>query len=352
MKLATQQRRRIVWLAFAAAWSAAASIACAATPEGADEGASAIESQSRALTRANEATVGLRAKAVEDARSAATLGAVRQGSGVVIASDGLVLTIGYLILEAEQVDLLLEGDRVVPARVVAYDQATGFGLVQALVPLKLPVVPLGDASRLSSDDPLMIASGGDDGDVSMARMVSRRPFSGNWEYHIDAALFTSPPRTDHSGAGLFNARGELVGIGSLLVGDTRGEQFPHLPGNMFVPVDLLKPILGELRAEGLSHMSRRAWMGVNCTEQDGQVRIIRVSEDSPAEVAGLQPGDRIVRIDGADVNGLDVLWKTLWRGEVAEREVRLEIKRGDAAPQTLKVQAVDRMKTLRHAQGI
>jgi S1-C subfamily serine protease len=214
------------------------------------------------------------------------------------------------------------------------------------------VVPLGDASRISADDPLMIASGGDEGDVSMAHLVSRRPFSGNWEYHIDAALFTSPPRSDHSGAGLFNAHGELVVIGSLLVADTRGEQYPHLPGNMFVPIDLLKPILGELRAEGLSHQSRRPWVGITCTEQDGQVRITRVSDDSPADVAGLRAGDRIVRVDGAAVNGLDMLWKTLWRGDIAEREVSLEIERGNAGAQTLKVQAVDRMKTLRHPQGI
>ena len=349
MNLALAPRLRLLWLSIALACGGAAA---AQGPPGAAGPASAIEAQARALTRANAATIGLRAKAVEDARSVRTLGPVRLGSGVVIGADGLVLTIGYLILEAEQVELLLEGDRVVPARVVAYDQATGFGLVQALVPLKLPAVPLGDASRLTVNDPLMIASGGDDGDVSMARLVSRRPFSGNWEYHIDAALFTSPPRTDHSGAGLFNADGELVGIGSLLVSDTMGTEFKHLPGNMFVPIDLLKPILGELRAEGASHQSRRAWMGVNCAEQDGQVRITRVSEDSPADVAGLQAGDRILRIDGADVSGLEVLWKTLWRGDSAERDVRLEIKRGDAPQQTLTVHSVDRMKTLRRAQGI
>lgn len=335
-------------VALATALAASAARAADAPPPA----PSPIELQARALGRANAATVGVRARAIEDARSSKTLGELREGSGVVIGSDGLVLTIGYLILEAEQVDLLLEGDRVLPARIVAYDPATGFGLVQSLVPLPLPVAPLGDASRLGADEPLMIASGGDDGDVSMARMVDRRPFSGNWEYHIDEALFTAPPRSDHSGAGLFNSRGELVGIGSLLVGDTHSARFPHLPGNMFVPVDLLKPILAELRAHGESHLSRRPWMGVNCDELDGQVRVTRVSEDSPADVAGLQPGDRILRVDGAEVHGLESLWKSLWTGGPAEREVTLEIARGDEQPHTLKVQAVDRLKALRHAQGI
>jgi S1-C subfamily serine protease len=351
MNHAPRKRRAcLAWLGFALVLALPA---CASTPGAPDPNASPIEAQSRALSRAYAATVGVRAKALDDARTNKTLGSLREGSGVVIGDDGLVLTIGYLILEAEQVDLLLEGDRTVPARVVAYDSATGFGLVQSLVPLHLPAVPLGDATRITTDDPLMIASGGDEGEVSMARMVARRPFSGNWEYHIDEALFTAPPRSDHSGAGLFDARGELLGIGSLLVSDTRGERFPHLPGNMFVPVDLLKPILAELRAQGVSHLSRRPWLGINCDEQDGEVRIVRVSEDSPADVAGLQPGDRIVRIDGASVTGLETLWKQLWRGNAPERSVRLEISRGsEATPLEVQVQTVDRMKVLRHAEGI
>ncbi len=213
--------------------------------------AAAIEAQARVLSQANAAVVGVRAFAVEGAASAKTLGPVRQGSGVVIGADGLVLTIGYLILEAQNVELHLAGARMIPARVVAYDVATGFGLLQALAPLRLPPAQLGNASALSSEEPLMISSGGDDGDVSIARMVSRRPFSGYWEYHIDSALFTSPPRTDHSGAALFNGRGELMGIGSLIVMNALGDNHPRVPGNMFVPVDLLKPILAELRERGV-----------------------------------------------------------------------------------------------------
>ena len=311
----------------------------------------AVEAQARVLSQANAAVVGVRAIAVEDALSAKTLGPVRQGSGVVIGADGLVLTIGYLILEAENVELHLAGARMIPARVVAYDVATGFGLVQALAPLKLPPARLGTAAALSSEEPLMIASGGDSGDVSIARMVSRRPFSGYWEYHIDGALFTSPPRTDHSGAALFNGRGELMGIGSLIVMNALGDDHPRVPGNMFVPVDLLKPILDELRERGSSRSSHRAWMGVNCVEYNGQVRVTRVNEDGPAEQAGLRPGDHIMRIDGAEVSGLETLWKALWRGDKADREVTLDVRRGDSS-KTLKVQAIDRMKTLRRAKGI
>jgi S1-C subfamily serine protease len=322
----------------------------AATPP--TNGASAeFDARAQALSRAKAAVVGVRAIAVDEARSIETLGRERQGSGVVIGSDGLVLTIGYLILEADRVDLVLAAERVIPARVVAYDQASGFGLLQALAPLRVQAAQMGVSAALSDNEPLLIASGGEDGDLSLARMVSRRAFSGYWEYHIDGALFTAPARSDHSGAALFNANGELLGIGSLVVSDALGPGHPRMPGNMFVPIDLLKPILGEMRSEGASRGSRRAWLGLNCVEQDGVVRVVRLTRDGPAERAGLQAGDRILRIDGAEVKGLESLYKLLWQSGTPEREVAIEIRRAGEL-QTLKVQTQDRMTILRKPQGI
>jgi serine protease Do len=310
-----------------------------------------FKAKAEALMRASTAVVGVRSEAVEEAASISTLGRERRGSGVVIDADGLVLTIGYLILEADRVDLVIEGERTVPARVVAYDLASGFGLLQALAPVKVLPVRLGQSAGIALTEPLMIASGGAEGEFSLARLVGQRAFSGYWEYHIEQALFTTPPRTDHSGAGLFNLDGELIGIGSLVVADTLGPDNPgRLPGNMFVPVDLLKPILAELRSRGASSSSTRAWLGVNCAESDGEVLVVRVTRDSPAELAGLRPGDRIIRIDGSEVGGLESFYKSLWR-EAPEREVELLIRRGDST-QTLKPKSLDRMKTLRRPQGI
>ena len=304
----------------------------------------------RALARASAAVIGVQATAVEDAGSVATLGRERQGSGVVIGADGLVLTIGYLILEADHVDLVLGDEHVVPARVVGYDLATGFGLLQALAPLGTEPVPLGNSTESPVDEPLLIASGGEDAALSLARVVSRRPFSGYWEYHIDGALFTAPARPDHSGAGLFNANGELLGIGSLIVSDALGKGHPPVRGNMFVPIDLLKPILGEMRERGASRSSTRAWLGLNCVEYEGQIRVIRLTAASPAEEAGLLPGDQIVGIDGVAVHDLESFYKTLWQRD-AERQVSLEIRRGGVA-RTLNLQSLDRLKTLRRPQGV
>jgi serine protease Do len=305
---------------------------------------------SRSLQRAQAAVVGVQVIAVDGARSASTLGRVREGSGVVIGRDGLVLTIGYLVLEAEQVQIVTDDGQVIPARSIGYDVATGFGLLQALAPLRIDAVPLGRSDSLKQREGLMIASGGENGAVSAAWLVSKRAFSGYWEYHIPGALFTTPPRRDHSGAGLFNIRGELVGIGSLIVADAAGGD-ERLPGNMFVPIDLLAPIFDELLRAGTSTSSRRAWIGVNCVEHEGAVRIVRVNDDSPADVAGLQAGDHILRIDGNDVHALEELWTKLWGGGAPEREVVLEIRRNGEA-QTVRVFSVDRMKTLKRAQGI
>lgn len=302
------------------------------------------------IRRASQAVVGVLSVAVQNASSNATLGPVRQGSGVVIDGDGLVLTIGYLILEADQVLLLPDDGRHVPARVIGYDVATGFGLVKSLIPLNLPAAPLGEPAQVVETDTLLVISGGDEAGISMARRVAQRPFSGYWEYHLDHALFTAPARADHSGAALFNLRGELLGVGSLVVSDALGPGEPEMVGNMFVPIDLLKPILGELLAQGRSSQSKRAWMGVSCVELGGEVRVLRVNSAGPAEAAGLRPGDQIVRIDGQQVDSLRTLWTRLWSGGAPERDVALDILR-DGRTLRVPLHTVDRQSSLKQPDG-
>jgi S1-C subfamily serine protease len=304
-----------------------------------------------AITRAMQAVVGIEVLAAEDARSAETLGEEREGTGVVIGADGLILTIGYLILEADTIHVTTHDNRVVPARVVGYDQASGFGLVRTVLPLRgVQPVALGNSREVAVRTPLLAATGGEDGGMGLTELVSARPFSGYWEYHIDAALFTSPPLRNHSGAALFNQRGELLGIGSLFVGNALGDE-RQLPGNMFVPVDLLKPVLAEMQQTGSTRASHRPWLGLSSTERGGRVQIVRVGRDSPAQQAGLVPGDFVLAIDVEKVTTLEGFYKKLWARAEPESEVLLTILHGADVLQ-VKVQAVDRLKTMRRPAGI
>jgi S1-C subfamily serine protease len=304
-----------------------------------------------ALNRALQAVVGVEVRAADGARSAETLGAERSGSGVVIGSDGLILTIGYLMLEADAIQITTHDNRVIPARPVAYDLATGFGLVRALLPLRgIQPVTLGSAADTAAQSPLLAATGGDNGGMGLTKLLSTRPFSGYWEYHIESALFTSPPLRNHSGAALFNARGELLGIGSLFVGDTTGDK-QGIPGNMWVPVDLLKPVLAEMQQTGSTRVSRRPWLGLSSTEQGGRVQIIRVNRESPAWKAGLGEGDIVLAIDGEKVNTLEAFYKKLWARADPEGDVELTVLKGTEIRQVT-VRTVDRMKTMARPAGI
>lgn len=303
-----------------------------------------------ALTRAVDAVVGLEVTAAEGARSAETLGRRRSGSGVVIGPDGLILTIGYLIVEADSIQVSTQDRRVMPARAIAYDLATGFGLVQPLLPLRgVQPVTLGSVAATPAQSMLMAVVGGDEGGVALTQHLGTRPFSGYWEYHIESAVFTSPPIGNHSGAPLFNQRGELLGIGSLFVGNALGDS-RRVPGNMFVPVDLLKPILGEMQRTGSTRSSHRPWLGLSSAEHGGRIEIIRVSQDGPAAAAGLSAGDVVLALDGMKVNSLEGFYKKLWAAE-AEGEVVLTVLQG-AGVREVRVRTIDRMKTMRRPAGI
>ncbi len=334
---------------------AASDPAAAQSTSGAPESAATID----ALSRASAAVVGVRVTAADEARSIATLGKERAGSGVLIGKDGLILTIGYLMLEAQDIRIVTQDNKTVPAVAVGYDLATGFGLIKPLLPLK-DVIPveLGSQASVETGEPLMAAVGSTDtnidADVSLTRLVSKRSFSGSWEYHIDTALFTSPPvmagNGNHSGAALFNRKGELLGIGSLLVMDALGQN-QRLPGNMFVPVDLLKPILAEMQSSGTSRLSIRPWLGLTSSDTSGRVQVLRVSPDSPAQKAGLRAGDVVLAVDGGKVTTLESFYKKLWARGKPEDTVQLTVLQG-ADVTHIVVQPENRMATLRKASGI
>ena len=281
--------------------------------------------------------VKVRSKAMSNARSLRTLGPQREGSGVVIDSQGLVLTIGYLIVEAEVVDLVTTDGRSYPAAVVGYDNVTGFGLLRALRPLPVPPVQMGQSATVTDRELVLIV--GYDG-VAPAYVVSRRPFVGYWEYLLDEAIYTAPATVNWSGAALLNREGKLLGIGSLVVGDAMGSA-SQMPGNLFVPIDLLKPLLGDLLANGRLSVRPRPWIGLNTQEVQGNVIVTRVSPESPAEAAALRPGDVIVGVAGQSLSGQADFYNKLWSRGEAGVEIPLDVLR-EGRVQKVPVKSIDR----------
>lgn len=258
-----------------------------------------------AVARPADAVVTVEAHVPPDARTAASLGGERRGAGVVIDQGGLVLTIGYLIMEADEVRVVDIDGRDVPADVVAYDHETGFGLLRALRPLHAKAARIGSAVTMEPGRPAVAVA---PGFVLPTTVVSRRSFAGGWEYLLEDALFTAPPIPNFGGAGLFDDAGRLVGIGSLIVSDAGGEGTgPH--GNVFVPVDLLPPILSDLLAFGHSTAPASPWLGLYPEPVNGVLVVAQVSDGGPAAGAGIQPGDMILGIGEQPVTRLETLWR-------------------------------------------
>ena len=271
------------------------------------------------------------------ARSSATLGKQREGSGILLSAK-LVLTIGYLVMEADEVEITDHKGRKLPGKIAAFDQETGLGLVRLLAPAQGVPLMLGDANALKENDAVLAV--GARGNIASAFIASRREFTGGWEYLLDNAIFTFPPIADWGGAALIEASGKLVGVGSLFVRDAAGNG-TGLPGHMFVPIDILKPILDQLIETGQRKGAQRPWFGVTTFEDADGVNVGRVSEGGPGDAAGLERGDIIMSVGSTAVKTLAEFYRAVWsRGEAGVR-VPLTITRG-RQELTVSVRSIDR----------
>ncbi|MBL8701961.1 MAG: serine protease [Alphaproteobacteria bacterium] len=287
-----------------------------------------------------EAVVRVRAFVPPDARTADSLGRERHGSGVVIDQGGLVLTIGYLIVEADGAEVTLSTGRTVPAQVIGYDHESGFGLLRTLEPPRVRPARFGRSAELKERDPVLVAAFGGAEGAQPGFVVSRRAFAGNWEYLIDDAIYTAPPHPHWSGAALFDGEGRLMGIGSLIIGDVSGQRI-GIPGNMFVPIDRLPPILADLIADGAPQGPRKPWMGLATDEVRGRLFVTRVTPEGPAARAGLAPGDMIASVGGQTPGDLADFYRKVWALGDAGTEIPLTVLRG-AQLREVTIKSIDR----------
>jgi len=300
------------------------------------------------------AVVGVRALIPSDAFTAEILGTERVGHGALIRKDGVVLTIGYLITEAETIWLSLSGGRTVPGHVLGYDQETGFGLVQALAHLDVPALPLGRSSEAEVGMRVVVAGAGGRKRSVAARIIAKQEYAGYWEYVLDEAIYTAPAHPFWGGAALIGPAGDLLGIGSLQIqaaGSDPGRQVarqsrPADDANMIVPIDLVKPIVDDLLTIGRPNRPARPWLGLYATEIGSSVAILGVVSRGPARKAGLREGDIVLAVAGAPVTGLAGLFRRVWALGEAGVAVPLTINR-EGRTLEVSVHSMDRRRLLK-----
>jgi serine protease Do len=286
------------------------------------------------------AVVKLRSFVPENARTALLLGTEREGTGVVIDTDGLILTVGYLILEASHIVVFGPEGKTFNATCIGYDHDTGFGLIRATKPLQVRPMQLGLSSEIKNQSPLLVASHGGRDSIIGVRVISRQEYVGYWEYILEDAIFTIPPHPRYGGAALIDHNGRLVGIGSL----SSQFQFPGIGSvrsNMFIPIDRLKPILDYMISTGRSSVQPRPWLGVYSEEVYGRVLVFRVGPGGPADQAGLQYGDIILKVENDAVNGLADFYRKIWALGHVGVDVHLSVLTGTEIKQ-ITVRSADR----------
>ena len=301
------------------------------------------EDYSYDLERALSAVVGLHSIIPPDAFTADTLGVERAGNGVLI-DDGLVLTIGYLITEAETVWLHLGDGRVVQGHALGFDSETGFGLVQALGKVDLPMLALGSSAAAQVGERVVVGGAGGRTRSLAGRIAAKQEFAGYWEYVLDEAIFTYPAHPNWGGTALISPKGELIGIGSLQLEREREGKNEHL--NMVVPIDLLKPILDDLRKFGRVNKPVRPWLGLYSTEIEGKIVVVGIAPKGPAARAELKTGDVILAVKGEKVSTLAGFYRRVWALGQAGVEVPLTLYR-EGVTFDVRVNSSDRTKFLK-----
>ena len=263
------------------------------------------------LTDLLRSVVKVHAYALPDSDSAKRLGTERNGNGIVVGQGGLIVTIGYLVTESMSVEIVDDNGRTRSASVVGYDAETGLALLRAPGLSGLAPIPLGNSQGLKADAPVAVAGAGGPKNAIPAVVVSRRAFAGSWEYLLENAIYTSPAYADWSGAALISTDGKLLGIGSLFVNQARSDS-ERMQGNVFVPAELLQPLLTEIAAKGKITPQPHPWLGLNPSAHPGGLIIGRLSGRSPALSAGLQRGDMVVALAGRPVEDLADFYRRVW----------------------------------------
>jgi S1-C subfamily serine protease len=306
--------------------------------------AAAAKAQSLTLEQLLSGVVQIKTQINSDGRTAENLGREREGTGIVIDDNGLVLTIGYLMVEAASAEIITNDGRTFSAHVVGYDNESGFGLLQTITPLKVRALKMGTAADIKTGDPAVVASYGGPGGLLPVHVAAKREFAGSWEYLLDEAIFTAPLHPAWSGAALIGHDGKLLGVGSLKVGDVSGKG-DNEGGNMFVPIDRLAPILADLISDGRPAVAH-PWLGLSTSDVGGRLIVSRVTPGAPAEKAGVRKGDVIIGVAGETAKDLPDFYRKVWAQGRAGVEIPLDVLQNHQR-RSLQVHSMNRLDHLK-----
>lgn len=291
----------------------------------------------KVVERTQDSIVRFQAYIPEECRSSRILGGFRQGTGLVINSQGHILTVGYLIMEATEVQVILADDTTVQAKVAGVDFETGFGILQLVDSVDVPAIAIGRSSQVS-DDQLTLTIGGSTGEqtriVTNGRIFSTGLFIGYWEYLLENALYVVPQNPAFGGSPLLNIEGEAIGVVSLQLNQHQGM-------NLAIPVDLLHTIETELVQYGrvISRVPR-SWIGVYHAPYTEGVIVVDVVQEGPAHKAGIQKGDIITHINDVRITGEEHFLRQLWTIPIHSQFHMTFLRRNK--PQTLTIWGLDR----------
>ncbi len=306
--------------------------------------ATAAFAESTTLQQLLTGVVHIKTRINPDGRTTENLGREREGTGIVIDDNGLILTIGYLMVEAFSAEIMTSDGRTAGANVVGYDNESGFGLLQTVTPLKVRAFRMGTAADIKAGDPAIVASFGGVAGLLPVHVVAKREFAGSWEYLLDEAIFTAPAHPAWSGAALIGHDGRLVGVGSLSLSDVSGKG-EGLNGNMFVPIDRLAPILADLISDGRPAVSH-PWLGLSTSDVDGRLIVSKVTPGAPAEKAGVRKGDVIIGIAGETAKDLPDFYRKMWAQGRAGVDIPLDVMQNNQR-RSLQVHSISRLDHLK-----
>jgi len=273
------------------------------------------------IERVLPATVHIEARIPETHPSTRILGSERMGSGTIIDAAGLVLTVNYVVLGAEQVKVTMIDQRAYVAEVVRTDFASGLALVR-IPEERLTALTLRHTSDVALGEECFVVASVGEGSARIANgaISYLGPFDANWEYVLERAIMTTAMNPGLGGGPLCDPLGRVLGVVSLNLNEI-GRFSLAVPSDYYLDarddfVDGRRPAVGA-----------RAWLGLFCYSVKEHVVIQGLLPGGPGEQAGLKAGDVILAIDGEDVGDRRSLYRRLWTHPAGD-PVTLKIFRG------------------------